>query len=273
MTGHPEADSPMASDVTIQPEGEPTLEIEDHLGILRLNRPYHHNRLEPADLDVLSALLDIVAGDSRLRVLILTAAGSSFSAGYHLGALRDPVEPDSSDPTPFARLVDRLEVLPQPSVAALNGSVYGGATDLALACDFRIGVRTMKLRMPAARLGIHYYAGGLRRFVERLGPNAAKRLFLVGDELAADELLRIGYLDRVVEAEQLMPVARTLARQLADNAPGAVQTMKQALNGISRGEFDARALDRAHRISLSSAEAREGIAAWHERRPPRFTGA
>lgn len=250
--------------------GAPTLTIEDDIGVLRLNRPDHLNRLEPADLEVLAERLDAVAADMHVRALILTAEGRSFSAGYHLGALRAAEETVSAEPTPFACLADRLETLPQPTIAALNGSVYGGATDLALACDFRIGVHGMQLRMPAAALGIHYYAGGLRRFVERLGPNAAKRLFLVADTLAADELLRIGYLDRLVEPERLMLLARTLARQLAANAPNAVRAMKQALNAIARGEFDAPALDRAHRASLNSAEAREGIAAWHERRAPRF---
>lgn len=265
------AGSSTTSDPAARSTGAPTLAIEDNIGVLRLNRPDHHNRLEPADLHTLSELLERAAADARLRVLILTAQGRSFSAGYHLGALRAAEEAVSAEPTPFARLADRLEALPRPTIAALNGSVYGGATDLALACDFRIGVRGMKLRMPAAALGIHYYAGGLRRFVERLGPNAAKRLFLVADELDGAELLRIGYLDQLVAPDRLMSAAQALARQLAANAPNAVRTMKRALNAIARGEFDASALDRAHRVSLNSAEAREGIAAWHERRPPRFT--
>ncbi len=248
----------------------PAFERQGPISLLRLRRPRHHNRLQPEDITTLSQYLDTIAADPGCRVLILTADGASFSAGYDLGALRD-TPPDAGTSTPFAELVDQLEILPQPTLCALNGSVYGGATDLALACDFRLGVVGMRLRMPAARLGIHYYAGGLRRFVERLGLNAAKRLFLAAEDLEATELLRIGYLDWLLEPERLMPETLALAEQLAANAPRAVRAMKQALNGLADGRFDARALDRAHLQSLRGDEAREGLAAWHERRPPRFT--
>ncbi len=251
--------------------GSPSLTCNGAVATLCLNRPRHHNRLEPADIEALAGQFTAVARNTRLRALIITAKGRSFSAGYHIGALPQHPETEAcATPTPFAQLVDQLEDLPIPTLCALNGSVYGGATDLALACDFRLGVRGMELRMPAARLGIQYYAGGLRRYVERLGLSNAKRLLLTAATLTGDELLRIGFLDELIKPAQLPSRAADLAQRLSVNAPTAVSVMKRALNNIARGHYDAGQIDAGHRASLVSNEAQEGLAAWRERREPDY---
>ena len=147
---------------------------------------------------------------------MLTATGKSFSSGFHIGALveRNAGKDDDYDRDAFERTVDQLEGLRVPTIAALNGSVYGGATDLALACDFRIGVEGMQLLMPAARLGIVYYESGIRRYVTRLGVGAAKKLFMTAQPIDAEEMLRIGYLDEIVPADQLMARVEALAATL-----------------------------------------------------------
>ena len=94
----------------------------------------------------------------------------------------------------FEAVVNRLEDIGIPTICRLNGGVYGGSTDLALACDFRIGVDTCEMFMPAARLGLHYYKSGIARYVARLGLDNAKRLFLTAEKIGATEMLRIGYL-------------------------------------------------------------------------------
>src|SRR6266550_8293346 len=185
----------------------PTVTIADGLAVVQLNRPRHHNRLEPLDLATLQEIFDRIDADPSIRVLLLTATGKSFSSGFHLGALADRLagkDDGIEDRDSFERTVDRLEALRIPTIAALNGSVYGGATDLALACDFRIGVEGMRMLMPAARLGIVYYPSGIERYVTRLGVAAAKRLFLTAEPIDAGELLRIGYLDWCVPAAELM---------------------------------------------------------------------
>ena len=103
----------------------------------------------------------------------------------------------------FEALANRIEDFPLPTICRLNGGVYGGSTDLALACDFRIGVDSCEMLMPAARLGLHYYPSGIRRYVSRLGVAAAKKLFLTAQKMDAAEMLRIGYLDTVVAADEL----------------------------------------------------------------------
>src|ERR1700758_4442165 len=110
-------------------------------------------------------------------------------------------------------MVDRLEDLGVPTICRLNGGVYGGSTDLALACDFRIGVDTSEMFMPAARLGLHYYTSGIKRYVSRLGADNAKRLFLTAEKISAAEMLRIGYLTALVAPGALDAEVDRLATQ------------------------------------------------------------
>jgi enoyl-CoA hydratase/carnithine racemase len=246
----------------------PTLHLgDDGIATLRLNRPQHLNRLHREDLLALQGHFEQLRADPAPRVLVLTGSGRAFCAGFHLGELDG-----GSDPQLFERTVDALESLPLPTIARLNGSVYGGATDLALACDFRVGVTGMELRMPAAQLGLHYYPNGLRRYVSRLGLAAAKRLFLLAEAVPADELRAIGYLDALVAPDALDAEVARLTGLLAANAPLAVRAMKQSLDEIARGHFDLDRLRAREAQCAASDDLREGVAAFAERRPPRFSG-
>ncbi|GJD53482.1 Enoyl-CoA-hydratase [Methylobacterium crusticola] len=253
----------------------PVLTTEGPVATVRLNRAHHLNRIEPEDLAALHAILDRVEAAPALRVLVLTGTGRAFSSGYHLGdiAARNAAGPAGDPPADapsFEGLANRLEDLAVPTICRLNGPVYGGATDLALACDFRIGVETCEMFMPAARLGLHYYAGGLVRFVTRLGPDAAKALFLTARTLDAAQMLRIGYLTEAVPADRLDAAVAALAGTLAANAPTVTRGMKRTINEIARGTLDAAAADRRHRDSLQGPEVREGVRAFAQKRPPVF---
>jgi enoyl-CoA hydratase/carnithine racemase len=253
----------------------PIITVTDGRALVRLNRPREHNRLEPADLDVLRETFGRIDADLSIRVLVLTGTGKSFSSGFHIGALADRLAGKAGaeeDRDGFERVVDGLEALRVPTIAALNGSVYGGATDLALACDFRIGVEGMRLVMPAARLGIVYYASGIRRYVTRLGVGAAKRLFLTAEPIDAAEMLRVGYLDEIVPAKDLMAHAEALATTLAANAPLAVAGLKCAVNEAAAGVLDREALGAVRARCAASADHAEGVRAWTEKRTPVFQG-
>jgi len=246
----------------------PTLDIAaDGVATLTLNRPQHLNRLHREDLLALQAHFARLQNEPAARVLVLTGQGRAFCAGYHIGEIDGP-----EDPHFFERTVDALEALALPTIARLNGSVYGGATDLALACDFRVGVTGMELRMSAARLGLHYYPSGLVRYVSRLGLPAAKRLFLLAENLPADELQRIGYLDALVAPEALDAEVARIVALLGGNAPLAVRGMKQSLNELARGEFDVAKVRQREAVCATSDDLREGLAAFAERRAPRFRG-
>ncbi len=251
----------------------PILEISGARATIRLNRPRHLNRLHAEDLAVLLGLFNQIEDDPRIKVLVLTGTGRAFSAGYDLGSIAERAAgaPDQRNPaSAFEAVANRLEDLALPTICRLNGGIYGGATDLALACDFRIGVDSCEMLMPAARLGLHYYTSGIRRYVSRLGIDTAKRLFLAAQKIDAAEMLRIGYLTAMVPAEQLDAEVDALAAILAANAPGAMRGMKRAINEFARGKLDEAAADRRHHDSMLGAEIREGIAAFGEKRTPRF---
>ena len=254
----------------------PIVTIAEGRAVVRLNRPRQHNRLEPDDLAVLRETFTRIDRDPSVRVLILTGTGQSFSSGYHIGALVErpggTEKRDERDNDAFERTVDRLEALRVPTIAALNGSVYGGATDLALACDFRIGVEGMRLLMPAARLGIVYYPSGIGRYVARLGIAAAKKLFLTAAPIPADEMLRIGYLDEIVPADALMTRVEALAAQITANAPLAVAGLKRAINDIAGGRLDRDAHAAARAQCAASDDHAEALKAWSEKRAPVFQG-
>jgi len=250
----------------------PVLAIDGARATIRLNRPKHLNRLQPEDLDALLKLFDRIEADPTLRVLVLTGTGRAFSAGYDLGSISERASNghEQTAGSAFEVMVNRLEDLALPTICRLNGGVYGGATDLALACDFRIGVDTAEMFMPAARLGLHYYKSGIGRYVSRLGADNAKKLFLTAQKIDAPEMLRIGYLTAMVPLEALDDEVDRLATVLAGNAPIAMRGMKRTINEIARGRLDEAAADRRAVESMHSTEIQEGIRAFAEKRPPKF---
>src|ERR1700726_986570 len=250
----------------------PVLDIQGARATIRLNRPKHLNRLQPDDLDALIRLFDRIESDPAIRVLVLTGTGRAFSAGYDLGSIAERAAgaQEQTAGSAFETVVNRLEDLSVPTICRINGGVYGGSTDLALACDFRIGVDSSEMFMPAARLGLHYYKSGIRRYVSRLGVDNAKKLFLTAEKISATEMLRIGYLTAMGPAESLDEEADRLATLLAGTRPTAVAGMKRTLNEFARGQLDEAAADRRHRDSMRSAEITEGIKAFAEKRPPKF---
>ncbi|MEM7407509.1 MAG: enoyl-CoA hydratase/isomerase family protein [Pseudomonadota bacterium] len=253
----------------------PLYSVEAGRATIRLNRPAKMNRIEPADLAALAEHIAAVDANESVRVLILTGNGKIFSAGYHLGDLDERKSGRTSEPADgpdFEAVANALETCRVPTICALNGSVYGGGTDLALACDFRIGVVDTQMLMPASKLGVHYYLGGMQRYVARLGLAAAKRLFLTARPIDTDEMLRIGYLDDAVQKTELEATVDELAQVLARNAPLSVQHMKRALNDIAHHRVDIGRFTAGHRACMESADLAEGLAAWKARRPPEFAG-
>ena len=251
----------------------PVLELSGARATIRLNRPKHLNRLQAEDLEILLGLFDRIEADAAIRVLAVTGTGRAFSAGYDLNSVAeraDSADEEKSAGSAFEVVVNRLEDLRVPTICRLNGGVYGGSTDLALACDFRIGVDTCEMFMPAARLGLHYYKSGIARYVSRLDVDNAKKLFLTAEKISAPEMLRIGYLTAMVPAESLDEEVDRLATLLAGNAPVAMAGMKRTINEIARGKLDEAAADQRARDSMRGAEIKEGVAAFAEKRPPKF---
>jgi enoyl-CoA hydratase/carnithine racemase len=257
---------------TLEAASTPVFTVEGPRATIRLNRPRHVNRIQAEDLQALLALFDQVEADPAIRVLVITGTGRAFSSGYDLNSVAERSESNTGQTagSAFEVMVDRLEDLGVPTICRLNGGVYGGSTDLALACDFRIGVDSAEMFMPAARLGLHYYTSGIRRYVSRLGIDNAKKLFLTAEKIGAPEMLRIGYLTAMVPADKLDTEVDRLATLLAGNAPMAMRGMKRTINEIARGKLDEAAADARARDSMRSAEIKEAVRARAEKRPPKF---
>jgi enoyl-CoA hydratase/carnithine racemase len=250
----------------------PVVSLDGARATIRLNRPRQLNKITPDDIAALLDALNSLEQNDAVRVVVLTGTGRAFSGGYDLGdiAARQQQPAPRSSGASFEDLANRIEDFPKPTICRVNGGVYGGSTDLALACDFRIGVEGCEMFMPAARLGLHYYPSGIRRYVARLGVGAAKKLFLTAEKIDAAEMLRIGYLDEVVPAGELDNRVDALAARLAANAPDAICGMKRAINEIARHAFDEDAARRRHQDSLRGEEIKEGLAAFREKRSPEF---
>ncbi|SDB44035.1 enoyl-CoA hydratase/isomerase family protein [Belnapia rosea] len=251
----------------------PSLAIEGSRATLRLHRPEVMNRIQPEDIAEILRLLAAVEADPAVRVLVIASTGRAFSAGAHLGAMAQQAAGGAAEPSHgFEEFVDRVEMLRIPTIARLHAGVYGGSTDLALACDFRVGTPAVRMFMPAARIGLHYYETGLRRYVSRLGFNHAKRLFMLAEEQGAEELLRIGYLTDLVEPEALDARIDAIAARLGELAPLAVQGVKRSINEIGHQALDLAALGARIAEAKASEDLREGLRAFKEKRKPVFQG-
>lgn len=245
----------------------PLLQIDGPTATITLRRPEQANRLEPQDLEVLATHIATVNAQPEVLVLRLASTGRYFCSGFDIGQI-DPHKPQA-----FEQVANALEDARPVTLAVLQGGVYGGATDLALACDFRLGAPGIDMFMPAARLGLHFYPRGLERYVSRLGLDQAKRLFLTAERIGAEEMRAIGFLTQLVAPDALAAEADALTQRLAAMAPLALLGMKKHLNRIARGALDRAALADDIARAAASADLQEGRAAWAARRTPRFTGA
>jgi enoyl-CoA hydratase/carnithine racemase len=234
-----------------------------------LNNPARHNALGEAELLALQGHFNSISKDGEVRVLVLTSQGDeTFCAGAALDQLRA----GQISPGLFQATTDQLEELRVPTICAINGNVFGGGVELALSCDFRIGVHGTRMRVPAARIGLCYPLSGIQTFVQKLGVNLARRMLVAAEEFSAEDMLRIGFLDHLVDRGDLERRTQEMAESLAGLAPMAVQAMKEILLQAATGSLDT---DRAEALSRACAESedlREGFIAQKERRTPHFLG-
>ena len=242
--------------------------LDGAIGHIVLARPEAHNALDRAAMEDFRACLDEWAEAGALRALVVTGRGRSFCAGAALGDVGQGGWTDN----PLTRLCDTLEAFPAPTIAALNGGAYGGGVELALACDFRVGVTGMRAFTPPARLGIHYEPTGIARAIDRLGSQAARRMFLLAETFDAEALHATGFLDHLVAPEALEAKVAEMADTIAGLAPLAVQGMKRTIVELSRGTLDAEAARVRIAACFASEDHAEGLAAQRERREPRFRG-
>lgn len=254
-------------------EDLPSLGVDAGIATIRLRRPAQRNSLRDADLRWLLETFVALDADPAIRVVVLSADTQGqqrpvFCAGYDVGGF-DSIH---HDPRLFEKVPDALEAMRPITLCALNGSVYGGATDIVLACDLRVALEGCEFRMPANALGLHYYPSGLRRYVSRLGVAGAKRAFLTARALRVEQLQAYGLFEQVVAIDGFEAAVQVLANQVASLAPLAVQATKRSIDEIGRGDFNEERLRERETLTLCSADFAEGRAAFAARRAPLFTG-
>lgn len=240
-----------------------------HVGKLVLNNPEKHNSLGQEQLEAMQACLHQVSADPEVRVLVVTGAGDkTFCAGASLQQLgAGQLSGDL-----FQATTGQLAAMEIPTLCALNGNVFGGGVELALSCDFRVGIEGSRMRVPAAAIGLCYPLSGINLFVERLGVNLAKRILVASEEFDADTMLEIGFLDHLVMPAQLEETTDDLANHIAGLAPLAVQSMKKILQQAAAGKIDSAQASELSERCLNSEDLQEGFAAQREKRRPAFSG-
>jgi len=251
----------------------PQLSIDGHVARIVLRRPDQHNAIEAHDVARLHAHLATVEAAPDVRVLLLTGSGQ---ATFCSGASLAQIESGEMTGAMFEQLANSLASTRVPSVCALNGSAFGGGVELALCCAFRIGVQGTRTAVPAARLGLCYPLGGIRRYVAALGQGLATRMLVGAEELDDSQMLAAGFLHALVPRDQLGRTTDELAARLASLAPLAVQAMKRLVRDVALGAVDCVNEDAAAELiarCATSEDFREGLEARRGGRPPRFRGA
>jgi enoyl-CoA hydratase/carnithine racemase len=240
-----------------------------HVGRLVLNNPQRHNSLGLRQLEAIRASLTLVAADEQVRVLIVTGAGDkTFCAGASLQELNDG-QIGGDD---FQKMTGQLADLSVPTICAINGDVFGGGVELAVCCDFRVGIEGCRMRVPAAAIGLCYPLTGINHFVECLGVSLSKRILVASEEFSANTLLDIGFLDHLVLPQDLDDFVNKFAQHIAGLAPLAVRSMKSILRMSAAGAVNQDLAMKLSTLCLESQDLQEGFAAKREKRSPQFTG-
>ena len=247
----------------------PTLQIEGHTAIMTLRRLRAANKLTAEDLPQIRSHVKSVNDDSNVLVLVIRSEGKHFCSGFDISEIASSSQVEGSS---FGEMVDAVEACRPVTIAAVQGGVYGGATDLVLACDFRLGCEATEMFMPAVRLGLHYYQSGMERYVSRLGIDTAKRLFLTAEKLDAHAMRACGFLTHLFDRSALDDEVQRLSATLGAMAPIPLLGMKKHLNQIARGTGDAYAIRAEVERSVASDDLSEGGRAWKEKRQPVFKG-
>lgn len=250
------------------------LEIEDGIGIIRLDRP-PMNALSTQVQEELREAAVAADADDGIRAVIVYGGEKVFAAGADIKEMADMGYSEMSDRAPkLSAAFDAIAQIGKPVIAAITGYALGGGCELALACDIRICADDAKLGQPEIKLGIIPGAGGTQRLPRLVGPSRAKELIFTGRMIDANEAMRIGLVDEVVPAADVYESAKTFAAVFTDGAPRALRAAKQAVDTGLELELSAGLAWESQLFAglFATEDAHEGMNAFSQKRKPGFTG-
>jgi enoyl-CoA hydratase len=253
-----------------------TLEIQGPIAVLTINRPEKRNAVNNQTVEDIDAALEKIEKNPDLRVMILTGAGDkAFVAGADVNELakRDTLL-GRTETRRRQEVYTRIEQLEIPSIAAINGWAVGTGLEIAMACSMRVASEKAKLGQPEVKLGITPGAGGTQRLPRLVGMGRALEMILTGDPVTAEEAKAMGLVNRVVPHDQVMAESKKLAETIAERPKLAIQYSKAAILRYADGSL-SEGLDHEsylHALSCGTEDKKEGVAAFLEKRDPKFSG-
>jgi enoyl-CoA hydratase len=250
-------------------------EIQGPAAIITINRPEKRNALNTPTRNGIIAALDRLKADAAVRVVIITGAGDkAFIAGADIGEFEGRTPVDQFRAMQGLQVYGAVDAFPKPVIAAINGFCLGGGCELAMACDIRVAADSAKLGQPEVNLGIIPGGGGTQRLPRLVGLGAAFKMLFTGELVGAAEALRVGLVDEVVPAAELMARVRALAGLIAEKSPVALHLIKEAVRSSQRMALDdgLRHETTLFGLAFASDDKREGVEAFLAKRAPKFTG-
>lgn len=252
------------------------LEKEGNIGILYINRPKVMNALNNATIQEIGKAIDEVKMDDEIKVLIVTGSGDkAFVAGADIiGFMGFSPAQARYYSDEGEQIFRKLDVLEKPVIAAVNGFALGGGCELAMACDIRLASETAVFGLPEVSLGVIPGYGGTQRLPRLIGEGRAKELTFTAGTIDAEEAYRVGLVNHVYPAGELMNQARKLAKKMMNNAPLSVGYAKLAIGQGLQGDLDSglRIESDFFGLSVASEDMKEGAQAFVEKRKPQFKG-
>jgi enoyl-CoA hydratase len=246
-------------------------EKEDNIAIITFNRPEAMNALNNKTRAEFREAIAAVAADDQIKVLILTGSGKAFVAGSDI---KEFDQTSAYDAHNIQRLGGLVEKLDKPVIAAVNGFCLGGGNEIAMGCDIIIASEKAKFGQTEVNIGVIPGGGGTQRLPRLIGVCRAKELIFTGDIIGAEEAFRLGLVNRVVPADQLMPTAKEMAKKIATKSPAALKLAKTAINrGMQTNlESGLNYEYELYSLSLTLEDKAEGVKAFLEKRAPKFVG-
>lgn len=250
-------------------------EKKDNIYIIKINRPSTLNSLNKDVLEELDKALDIFAYDKELYVAIITGEGKAFVAGADIACMSNmSVQDAKSFSKKGMSIFRKIELIEKPIIAAVNGPALGGGCELAISCDIRLASKKAKFGQPEVKLGIIPGFAGTQRLAKVVGISKAKELIYTGDIIDAQEALKIGLVNKVLETENLMEEAINMANKITKNAQIAVKFAKASINKSIESNIDTGMEIENYLFAMcfDSKDQKEGMNAFLEKRLPQFIG-